>query len=297
MSTGGRNLPIRYAPIAGEALDSWLEYLAARLHCRFADVLRSLGLPMQDAALSHPMLPRWTVLSTADEIAAVSGIAEDVLGAMTLRRFDGHAVAIRPDQRRVERRVLWGRVGSRYCPVCLDESDGRWQLSWRLGWSFACTRHHVLLADRCPACHRIPRVRAHPRRETPRPGRCDGPQFDGPRGARCHHLLSDIPVVALEPDGSLVRTQRRTRANHLPNITHAQRWIFHTLTGTPPRLAHPAIAPTTPSQRGSTCDFAGASCPPRSNSSPTPHAPSSTSTASTNPSSGPHASPLPPFAH
>ncbi|MEU3518891.1 TniQ family protein [Streptomyces sp. NPDC006654] len=211
MSTGARTLPIRYAPIASEALDSWLEFLAARLHCHFADVLRSLGLPMRDVGLSNPMLPRWTVLATADEIASIaasSGVAEDVLEAMTLRRFDGHAVAIRADQRRVERRVLWGRAGSRYCPGCLDESDGRWQLSWRLGWSFACTRHQVLLADRCPACHRIPRVRAHPRRETPRPGRCAGPQLDGPRGARCHHPLSDTPVVALESDGSMVRTQR-----------------------------------------------------------------------------------------
>ncbi|MGY0489430.1 TniQ family protein [Streptomyces sp. WG-D5] len=148
--------------------------------------------------------------ATAEEIASISaasGVAEDVLEAMTLRRFDGHAVAIRADQRRMERRVLWGRAGSRYCPVCLNESDGRWQLSWRLGRSFACTRHHVLLADHCPACHRIPRLHAHPRRETPRPGRCAGPQLNGPRGARCHHPLSDIPVVALEPDGPVVRAQ------------------------------------------------------------------------------------------
>ncbi|MEU9521768.1 TniQ family protein [Streptomyces sp. NPDC048224] len=211
MSAGGRTLPIRYAPVVGEALDSWLEFLAARLHCRFSDVLRSLGLPVRDVGLSNPMLPRWAVRSTAAEIASISaasGVAEAVLVSMTLRRFDGYAVVIRPDQRRVERRVLWGRAGSRYCPVCLDESDGRWQLSWRLGWSFACTRHQVLLADRCPACHRIPRVRAHPRRETPRPGRCAGPQLDGPRGARCHHPLSDIPVVALEHDGPVARTQR-----------------------------------------------------------------------------------------
>ncbi|PBC65573.1 hypothetical protein BKI49_02280 [Streptomyces sp. Tue6028] len=44
--------------------------------------------------------------------------------------------------------------------------------------------------------------------------------------------------------------QRRLRSNHLPDAAHAQRWIFHTLTGSPPRLAHPAIASATPSQRG-----------------------------------------------
>ncbi|MEY9997124.1 hypothetical protein ABIE67_009156 [Streptomyces sp. V4I8] len=172
MSTGRRTLPIRYAPVAGEALDSWLEFLAARLHCRFADVLRSLGLPLRDAALAKPMLPRWAVLATAEEIAgitAASGVAEDVLAAMTLRRFDGHAVVIQPDQRRVERRLLWGRAGSRYCPACLADSGGRWQVTWRLGWSFACTRHQVLLADRCPACRRIPRVRARDDVQAPSP--------------------------------------------------------------------------------------------------------------------------------
>ncbi|WP_374227332.1 TniQ family protein [Streptomyces sp. AC512_CC834] len=47
-----------------------------------------------------------------------------------------------------------GRAGSRFCPACLEETGGRWQVTWRLGWSFACIRHHVLLADRCPACLR-----------------------------------------------------------------------------------------------------------------------------------------------
>ncbi|MET8537019.1 hypothetical protein ABZV67_35755 [Streptomyces sp. NPDC005065] len=43
--------------------------------------------------------------------------------------------------------------------------------------------------------------------------------------------------------------QRRLRSNHTPDIGHAQRWIFHTLTGSPPRFAHPDIAPATPAQR------------------------------------------------
>ncbi|GAA1159765.1 TniQ family protein [Streptomyces hebeiensis] len=211
MSAVQRTLPIRYAPVAGEALDSWLEFLAARLHCRFAEVLRALGLPMRDAAFSTPMLPRWVLMATGEEIASIaegSGVSGDVLAAMTLRRFDGHAVVIRPGQRRADRRLLWGRSGSRFCPVCLADSGGRWQLAWRLGWSSACTRHAMLLADRCPSCHRIPRLRAHPRREIPRPGRCACLPPEGPLGTRCHHPLGDTPVVALEPAGVTMRTQR-----------------------------------------------------------------------------------------
>jgi hypothetical protein len=38
-----------------------------------------------------------------------------------------------------------------------SERQGRWQLHWRLGWSFVCTRHCCLLAHVCPSCARRPR--------------------------------------------------------------------------------------------------------------------------------------------
>jgi hypothetical protein len=212
VSTARRTLPIRCAPYPGEALDSWLEFTAARLNCPFTDVLSALGLPNRDVAMAAPVLPAWTILVTRDElavIAEVTGVAEDVLAAMTLQRWDGHAVVVLPQHRRVNRRVLWGRAGSRFCPLCLADSGGRWQVTWRLSWSFACTDHHVLLADRCPTCHRIPRLRAHPRQETPRPGRCSNAAPDaGPRPPRCHHPLTSIPVTTIPPDGDLEETQR-----------------------------------------------------------------------------------------
>ena len=43
--------------------------------------------------------------------------------------------------------------------------------------------------------------------------------------------------------------QRRLRSNHRPNAAHAQRWIFHTLTGSPPHLAHPDLAPAPGAKR------------------------------------------------
>ncbi|MEU6912472.1 hypothetical protein [Streptomyces olindensis] len=55
------------------------------------------------------MLPRRTTLATRDELAAiaeVTGVAEDVLVAMTLQPFDPHAVVIPPEQRRVHRQAL-----------------------------------------------------------------------------------------------------------------------------------------------------------------------------------------------
>ncbi|MDH6221645.1 hypothetical protein M2283_008992 [Streptomyces pseudovenezuelae] len=161
--------------------------------------------------MAAPVLPAWTIRLTRDElavIAEVTGVAEHILAAMTLQRWDGHAVVILPRHRRVNRRVLWGRAGSRFCPLRLADSGGRWQAAWRLSWSFACTDHHVLLADRCPACQRIPRLRAHPRQESPRPGLCSGAAPDGgPRPPRCHHPLTDIPVTENPRDSTLAETQ------------------------------------------------------------------------------------------
>ncbi|MFI5808840.1 TniQ family protein [Streptomyces sp. NPDC051561] len=184
-------MPIRYPPNPGEALDSWLEYLAHRLHCRLGDVLHALDLPYNDHDPPNAFTRHWTTLVTPEELTAihqVTGVPQDVLAAMTLQPFDHHAVVIDPERRRVHRQSLWGRTGSRFCPACLADSNGRWPLTWRLGWSFACTRHHVLLADRCPSCSRIPRFITHPRSETPCPGLCASPaQGGGPRRRRCHH--------------------------------------------------------------------------------------------------------------
>ncbi|WP_246111638.1 TniQ family protein [Streptomyces hawaiiensis] len=97
-------MPIRCAPDPGEALDSWLEFTAARLTCPFTDVLGAFGLPNRETAMSALVLPAWTIRLTRDELASiteVTGVAAGVLAAMTLQPFDGHAVDILPRHRRV----------------------------------------------------------------------------------------------------------------------------------------------------------------------------------------------------
>jgi hypothetical protein len=157
-------LPIRVQPIAGEALDSWLAAVAHRLQTPLGDLLREIGLPSQTSDRSGDvLLNEWTVLLREPEIEAIAnatGISRSAIAAMTLSRYDGHALIIDLATRQVEQRRLWGRHGSsRFCPDCLAETGGRWQLSWRLGWSFACTIHRRLLPDVCPGCQRVPRRR------------------------------------------------------------------------------------------------------------------------------------------
>jgi hypothetical protein len=49
-------------------------------------------------------------------------------------------------------RVLRPMVSSRWCPICLAQSSGRWLAAWRLPWYLACPKHRTMLASGCPAC-------------------------------------------------------------------------------------------------------------------------------------------------
>ena len=173
-----RTFPIRLAPLPGEALDSWLEALAHRFNVRLGDVLGDLGLaaPFQHGVRELAVPTDWTIALRQEEaarIAHATGTDPQQLHNMTLMRFDGRALRIDQAKRQVSRHVLWGRPrGSRFCPECLADSAGRWPLTWRLGWSFACLTHHRLLADRCPDCGRVQRERPFSRHGLPVPGRC-----------------------------------------------------------------------------------------------------------------------------
>jgi AraC-like DNA-binding protein len=193
-----RTLPIRVQPIPGEALDSWFTALAHRLHTSLGDLLPVLGLPRRPRTPGshlHEIPAHWTVLLRPVEtasIATATGTEPHFIEAMTLSRYDGTALLIDSTTRRVNRKRLWGRsTGSRFCPDCLAASGGRWQLSWRLGWSFACTVHRRLLADVCPRCERIPHRR--PLTGMSQPGRCVEPASEHERGLtppRCDAELS-----------------------------------------------------------------------------------------------------------
>ena len=51
--TAVRTLPIRLPPVAGEALDSWLEALAHRNATAFGDLLSAVGLNPYHGTATH----------------------------------------------------------------------------------------------------------------------------------------------------------------------------------------------------------------------------------------------------
>jgi hypothetical protein len=192
----GRTLPLRLAPLPGEALDSWLDALAHRLKVPLTDLCWALGLPggPHNVLRSHDIPANRVVLLRGHEaqaISAAAGVPVPALHAMTMARYDGRAIMIDHASRRVSLRAMWGRGrGSRYCPGCLADTGGRWQLRWRLTWSFACTIHQRLLADTCPACDSIPGFRASESHLPPSPGYCEAPvplPGESQRPGRRHH--------------------------------------------------------------------------------------------------------------
>jgi DNA-binding transcriptional ArsR family regulator len=149
-----RTLPLRVPIVPGEALDSWLEALARRNQVTVGTLTAWLGWPIP---------------------ASPGGLVAGIPGRV-LRRLEYQAglPARRLDDAVLDRYLPLGparRRGSRYCPSCLAERDGRWPLAWRLAWVFACTAHGVLLCDTCPACGQPPRGRAG-RAGLNLPGRC-----------------------------------------------------------------------------------------------------------------------------
>ncbi|MFE2033866.1 TniQ family protein [Streptomyces scopuliridis] len=211
-----RTLPIRVAPLPGEALDSWLEALAQRLRTPLGDVTRNIGLPPRHKAGRRlPGTPvDWTVMLGPQQKAAISmttGVDEARLQAMTLQRYDQRALKIDHEHHAVQLTVLWGRgSGSRFCPDCLAENGGRWMLFWRLGWAFACPRHHRMLADCCPRCGRIPRRRPRSLRSVPDPLRCGNTPFrkDGAITSGCGFDLTATDSLHLSADHPSITAQR-----------------------------------------------------------------------------------------
>jgi len=205
-----RTLPIRVPPVAGEALDSWLEALAHRSATAFGDLLAAVGLnPYHGTATNG-----WIVALTSEQasaITAATAVSRDALTTMTLAHYAGRAVNIHPETPTLKRAFPWGNArGSRYCPTCLTDNGGRWQLSWRLGWSFACTEHHRLLVDACPRCGAVPRRRTHVGDLIPNVGCCarPAPQANGRIPARCDADLTAAEAALLGPDHPAIRAQR-----------------------------------------------------------------------------------------
>jgi hypothetical protein len=154
-----RSLPLRVPIGDGESLDSWVEATARRNGMSARRLLTAFGLrPQQLPGYQFHALVLGLAPPALRRIERQAGLPDGCLDAAVADRYT----------------VLgWEMLhGSRYCPRCLSEHPGRWQLRWRLPWVFACTRHRLLMPDRCPGCGQLPRRHlSHPTGLNP-PGTC-----------------------------------------------------------------------------------------------------------------------------
>jgi TniQ len=209
-----RTLPIRLRPVTGEALDSWLEGLARRTHSAFGDLLSAVGVDPYRGKGSNSWIVQLTD-EEAERISLATGVAVGVLETMTLAHYFERALRIEGDPPMLSRTFPWGPVrGSRFCPTCLKDTGGRWQLSWRLGWAFACTKHRCLLADACPECGVVQRRRTHVVDLVSKAGVCAHSLTNaiGRSPAQCGADLTAALVTVFDADHPVVHAQRVVNA-------------------------------------------------------------------------------------
>lgn len=185
---------------------SWLEALARRLSAPWGDVLEAVGLidassqQSRDGARNPvhlaPTERQWTALTKATGIQHLEARRMTLAGLMSI-----------PAGTQLPRSIYL--PGSRFCPKCLAERDGRWRTWWWLRWGFACVDHACLLVSDCPACGRNQRVRPHPREVIPNPSECTRSEPAGGRTPkRCGQWLAEAPVVVLGENHPAIAVQR-----------------------------------------------------------------------------------------
>ncbi|MBB4854032.1 hypothetical protein HNP40_001412 [Mycobacteroides chelonae] len=213
MAAPVRSFPIRLDPIDGEALDSWLDALSYRLSTAWGDLVDAIGLtPPED-----PRDNSWLLALAAHQAHAITmatGLPDAQLQAMTLSHYDGTGLKILQDIGRADRAFPWGRSRfSRYCPHCLRDNGGRWQLFWRLGWAFACEKHHCLLLDECPTCRQRQREHPTPTNFVSDPGHCMRPAVNatGRTPARCAANLAAAATPVFTREHPVLAAQRTIR--------------------------------------------------------------------------------------
>ncbi|MEV4921626.1 TniQ family protein [Streptomyces roseoverticillatus] len=204
-----RRLALGTVPLAGESLISWL-----------GAVGRDHGIGREAAAritgITPALSPSGSVLNMRDlvfclsdqQVAAVgktTDLSAQAAHDMTWQRFLGTALprqlpapekwyraAPQQDMRHQIRLHGVSTETLRICPPCLEETGGRWPLSWSLPWAFACPRHRCYRLDHCPEC-------GQPLLCTSSGIQC-GRRSGNPDGTRqvCTADLRRLPTVAAE---------------------------------------------------------------------------------------------------
>lgn len=146
---------VRPMPFDGESLSSW------RQRAGWVNGYRLFPLPDQRIRRADPDLglnPQ-----DIDWLAQTHGCSHASITGLSLRGISANLMG----EHRVRGVLPWwinaryGKIrsvhGAMYCPACLAEDQVPFfRLNWRLGFTYACSKHGVALHDRCPHCGAAP---------------------------------------------------------------------------------------------------------------------------------------------
>lgn len=207
-----QHLPQRPAIHPGQALDSYLEHVAAANHMtpfelankitRAADTTRFLMLSPTEATLRT--------------LTALTGQSTEQLKHATLKHYDGAGLDLsgldphnQSSYRTVAGRGWLPGNSSQLCPRCLKETSA-WQLAWRLPTTTVCTKHRRYLIGTCPGCDKPFRAAGHGFiRLVGASLVCGNP--DGARGRHCRTELTTLAAKRADP-ACVGRQERYDRA-------------------------------------------------------------------------------------
>ncbi len=212
LPTVKRSLPIRLAPLPGEALESWLAAFAVRMVATWGELLDTVlptGVDGLAATRRGGVLTTGITNQERQSISTATGVSGADLDSMTLAGRYG--ALITTDQRTLRARTPWGvAYRQRYCPVCVKSFRGRRKLEWFLPWTFVCLEHRCFLADTCPqCCQRQTLFDWFARRLYPHPELCSRLIRDPGGHYRCSTRLSKARPVTLREGHLLLTTQAR----------------------------------------------------------------------------------------
>lgn len=207
-----RTLPRLLKPVQGVSLPSYVDQLAEMYSVPLQVMLKYLGLTSGE---KYEKLNGFGIVLSDEKIhnvAKATGVEAGTVSKMLLSSYNGICLDLSDidetadSVRRASVREWAYFSGSFACPQCLEETNGAWQVKWKLPWSFACVTHRCLLIDTCPQCER--RLRSGRAdgslsplfvKMVPHPILCGNPKQTGMsvagKGAvPCGCVLSDIAV-------------------------------------------------------------------------------------------------------